>query len=50
MNTVLVGMQNEQTLEDSLVVPYKMKRTLTIHYVAIVPWYLPKELRTYNHT
>ena len=44
-------MQNgTATLEDSLVVYYKTKHTLTIQPNNLTPWYLPKGAENYAHT
>ena len=46
-----VGMQNgAATLENSLVLSYKTKDTLTTGSSNCAPWYLSKELKTYAHT
>ena len=43
LSYISVAMQNgTATLEDSFVVPYKTKHTLTIQSNGSVPWYLPR--------
>ena len=43
-------MQNgTATLEDSLVVAYKMKHTLTIESSHHAPWYVPKRVENMSH-
>ena len=47
---LLVEMQNvTTTLEDSLVVPYKTKHTLTLWSSNHAPWYLPKGAESTSH-
>lgn len=44
-------MQNgKANLEDSLIVSFRTKHTLTIHSSNHAPWYLSKGVKTYVHT
>ena len=51
LSCIAVGMQTATvTIEDSLAVSYKTKRTPTRQSSNHTSWYLPAELKTYVHT